>query len=138
MTLNPRRFGAVCVCALILPQVSQATIFTNTRPEIAQMASYWEVDSVQISSLVTNQYPAFGTSTWEYIVANTGTTTGDHDLHINMAIDSAGTGYHGNNTGSASPIVAEVLNATPSQVAHLQLSSVKHSKTRGIFRFYTE
>ena len=102
------------------------------------MAGLWEVDSVQISSLITNQYPAFGTNTWEYIVANSGTTSGDHDLHINMAIDSSGTGYHGNNLGSASPIVAEVLNATPSQVAHLQLSSVKHSKTRGIFRFYTE
>jgi PKD repeat protein len=126
------------MAVLALTETARATVFTNTRPEIAQMAGLWEVDSVQISSLVTNQYPAFGTTNWEYIVANTGTTTGDHDLHINMAIDSSGTGFHGNNTGSASPIVAEVLNATPAQVAHLQLSSVKHSKTRGIFRFYTE
>src|SRR6266404_5076744 len=46
---------------------AHGTVITNTRPEIAQMAGQWEVTSVQISSLITNQYPAFGTNTWEYI-----------------------------------------------------------------------
>ena len=71
---TPRR--VVVVAALtILSQSALATVFTNTRPEIAQMAGLWEVDSVQISSLITNQYALYGTSTWEYIVPNSGTTT---------------------------------------------------------------
>jgi PKD repeat protein len=121
---------------VFLPQLSQATIFTNTRPEIAQMAGYWEVDSVQISSLVTNQYPAFGTNTWEYIFPHNN-ISGDGDVHVDMAIDESGTGKDGGNTGN-SPIVGEVVNATSNQLSHLKSSSVVHSETRGIFRFYTE
>jgi PKD repeat protein len=121
---------------VFLPQLSQATIFTNTRPEIAQMAGYWEVDSVQISSLITNQYPAFGTNTWEYIFPHNN-ISGDGDVHVDMAIDASGTGKNGGNTGN-SPIVGEVVNATLTQLSHLQSPSVVHSETRGIFRFYTE
>ena len=131
----PRRI-AVAVVLLFAEQVAQATIFTNTRPEIAQMAGSWEVDSVQISSLVTNQYPAFGTNTWEYIFPHNNLAA-DGDVHIDMAIDASGTGSTGNNAGN-SPIIAEVVNATASQLSHLQSATVKHSKTRGIFRFYTE
>jgi hypothetical protein len=57
----PRRVITVVVL-LVSTQVARATVFTNTRPEIAQMAGLWEADSVQISSLVTNQYPALGTT----------------------------------------------------------------------------
>ena len=121
---------------LIGPCVAHGTIFTNTRPEIAQMAGLWEVDSVEISSLVTNQYPAFGTNTWQYIFPHN-SLAADGDVHIDMAIDASGTGKNGNNTGN-SPIIAEVVNATSSQLSHLQSGGVVHSKTRGIFRFYTE
>lgn len=100
------------------------------------MAGSWEVDSIQISSLVTNQYPALGTNTWEYIFPHNNLAA-DGDVHIDMAIDASGTGSSGNNVGN-SPIIAEVVNATASQLIHLQSSPVKHSKTRGIFRFYTE
>lgn len=124
------------VWLVILSPAARATVFTNTRPEIAQMAGLWEADSVQISSLVTNQYPAFGTNTWEYIFPHANIAA-DGDIHVDMAIDSSGTGSSGNNVGG-SPIIAEVVNVTAAQLTHLKLSSVVHSKTRGIFRFYTE
>src|SRR5437899_3163183 len=103
--------SAIAVALLLAQAASASTVITNTRPEIAQMASLWEADSVQISSLVTHQYPVFGTNTWEYIVPNN-SSAADGDLHVNMAIDLSGTGYHGNNNGDASPIVAEIVNVT--------------------------
>lgn len=131
----PRRILAGALL-LIPAHIAHATVFTNTRSEIAEMAGLWEADSVQISSLVTNQYPALGTNTWEYIFPNNN-IAGDGDIHVNMAIDASGTGKNGGNTGN-SPIVAEVVNVTSAQLTHLKDASVVHSKTRGIFRFYTE
>jgi len=61
----PRRIFAVVVL-LICPQVTRATVITNTRPEIAQMAGLWEVDTIQISPLANARYPLIGggTSIW--------------------------------------------------------------------------
>src|ERR1043166_2758283 len=130
-----RRVTAVVLLTILSRSALASTVFTNTRPEIAQMASLWEADSVQISSLVTNQYPAFGTNTWEYIVPHN-SSAADGDLHIDMAIDSSGTGANGNNVGN-SPVVAEIVNVTGAQVSDVGNLN-NHSKTRGIFRFYTE
>src|ERR1041384_1688250 len=105
---TPRRVTAVVLLTILSRSALASTVFTNTRPEIAQMASLWEADSVQISSVVTNQYPAFGTNTWEYIVPHN-SSAADGDLHIDMAIDSSGTGANGNNVGN-SPVVAEIVN----------------------------
>src|SRR6266481_4076820 len=107
----PRRVFAV-VILLICPQVARATILTNSRPGIAQMAGYWEVDSVQISSLVNSNYPTF-TTNWEYMQPS-GSTASDGDEHINMCVDALGTGSTGNNLGTESPLVAEIINASGS------------------------
>lgn len=64
MILDPRRFIGACVWAVFLPQLSQATISANTLPEIARVARLSEVVNVQISSLVTNQYPQFRANTY--------------------------------------------------------------------------
>src|SRR5437016_8039235 len=109
----PRRITAV-VIGVAFSQVAHATVMTNTRPEIAQMAGLWEVDSVQISPLANAQYPTF-TATWEYIVPHT-SFSADGDIHNNMAVDSSGAGSTGNNGGTASPIVAEIINATQAQL----------------------
>ncbi|HXI84024.1 MAG TPA: alkaline phosphatase family protein [Verrucomicrobiae bacterium] len=108
-----------------------STIITNTRAQVAQMAGWWEVDSVQISSLANAQYPQF-TNTWEYM-SPSGSTSSDGDEHINMAVDSSNTGATGGNQGE-SPIVPEIINASGS----LLPSGNTHAKARGIFRFYTE
>jgi len=96
------------------------------------MAGYWEVDSVQISSLVNSNYPLFATN-WEFMQPS-GSTASDGDEHINMCVSSNGTGATGNNLGTESPLVAEIINASGSL-----LSSVNtHAKSRGIFRYYHE
>jgi hypothetical protein len=121
----------------MFPRITHATtIETNTRPEVAQMAGLWEVDSIEISSLANAQYPAYSPNNWEYIVPHS-SIAADGDVHLDMATSASGAGSSGNNAG-ASPIVGEVINATGSQLTHLKLSSVKHSKVRGIFRLYTE
>src|SRR6266481_559001 len=102
-----RRF--ICaVFLVVLPRIAHATtIYTNSRTEIAEMAGWWEVDSVQISSLADAQYPQF-TNTWEYM-SPSGSTSSDGDEHINMAVDSSNTGTTGGNQGE-SPIVSEIIN----------------------------
>ena len=131
MGLNSRRFIGAVAWLVILPRIAGATtIITNSRTEIAEMAGWWEVDSVQISSLANGQYPQF-TNTWEYM-SPSGSKASDGDEHINMAINSSGTGTTGGNQGE-SPIVPEIINAT-----QLLGSSITHTKARGIFRFYTE
>src|ERR1041385_8520257 len=99
MELNSRRFIWVMVCLAIFPRISTATtVMTNTRPEIAQMAGLWETDSIQVSSLVTNQYPQFGTNAWQFIFPHNSISS-DGDIHIDSATDSSGTGKTGNNIG---------------------------------------
>src|SRR5437016_4285094 len=128
----PRRIYVVIVL-LCCSQVARATIITNTRPEIAQMAGYWEVDSVQISPLANSLYPTLSNS-WEFIQPS-GSTASDADEHFNMATSSTGTGATGGNAGE-SPIVAEIINA--SSTVGLVSSGNQHAKTRGIFRYYQD
>jgi hypothetical protein len=121
------------VVTLSCPQLARPTTITNTRPEIAQMAGYWEVDSVQISALANAQVPSTCAGSWEYMQPS-GSTASDGDEHINMAVDSSGTGATCNNLGSESEIVAEIINAAGS----LLPSGNTHAKARGIFRYYHE
>src|SRR5438445_202625 len=106
----PRRIIVVAI-GVALSQVAHATIMTNTRPEIAQMAGLWEVDTTQISPLANAQYPLIGggTSIWQYTFASSSPAT-DGDLHHAMAIDSSGTGRTGNNIGN-SPVIGEIVNS---------------------------
>src|ERR1019366_2204435 len=126
----PRRIYVV-IALLCCSQVARATTITNTRPDIAQMAGYWEVDSIQISPLVNSLYPQF-TNTWEFIQPS-GSTAYDGDEHFNMAQSVTGTGATGGNNGE-SPIVAEIVNASGGLVG----LGNQHAKTRGIFRYYHE
>ncbi|PWU19477.1 MAG: hypothetical protein C5B50_06440 [Verrucomicrobia bacterium] len=119
-----------------LQYASATTTITNTRPEIAWMASLWEADSIQISPLADAQYPQYGTSYWQYIFPHNNISS-DGDIHNDMGLDSSGTGSTNNNAGE-SPIIAEVINATSSQLSYLGSESGHLEKTRGIFRFYTE
>lgn len=135
-----RRIFAVAIL-VAFSQIAHATIITNTRPEIAQMAGLWEVDTTQISPLANAQYPLIGggTSSWQYIFANSSSSS-DGDLHHALAINSSGTGQTGNNIGN-SPIVAEIVNVSGSQITSVNaLSSANNHRVvpRGIFRFYTE
>src|ERR1051326_6359223 len=91
MGLNSRWFMGMVAWLVILPRIAVATtIITNSRAQIAQMAGWWEVDSVQISSLANSLYPQF-TNNWEYM-APSGSTASDGDEHINMAVDASNTG----------------------------------------------
>jgi phosphatidylinositol-3-phosphatase len=100
------------------------------------MAGQWEVDSVQISSLADAQYPQFSTNSWQFIFPHNNISS-DGDIHNDMAVDASGTGSTGNNAGE-SPIIAEVINATSTQLTHLKTLSGHQVKSRGIFRVYTE
>ena len=100
------------------------------------MALLWETDTLTVSPLADAQYPAYGTSAWQYIFPHSNISA-DADVHTDMAVDSSGTGSSGNNTG-ASPIVCEVINATSTQLTHLQSLGATRATFRGIFRFYTE
>ncbi len=99
------------------------------------MASLWETDTITISPLANAQYPLF-TNDWQYIFPRPSISS-DGDLHNEMAVDSAGNGSTNNNTGP-SPIIAEVINSTSSQLSNLQTLKASRVKPRGIFRFYTE
>src|SRR6266850_2833245 len=113
MGLNSRRFVSVAWVFVMIPLIARSeTVITNTRTEVAQMAGLWEVDSIQISSLANSQYTQFSPSSWQYIFPHSNISA-DGDIHIDMAVNSAGSGSSGNNTGE-SPIIAEVINATPS------------------------
>jgi len=100
------------------------------------MALLWETDTIAISPLADSQYPTYGSSLWQYVFPHTN-ISGDGDVHTDMGVDSSGTGSSGNNTG-ASPIVCEVINATSTQLNHLQSVDGAQASFRGIFRFYTE
>jgi PKD repeat protein len=125
---------AIVVAAILssFSFIASATTITNTRPEIAQMAGYWEVDSVQISPLANAQSTCNGS--WEYMQPSTGSTAADGDEHINMALDSSGTGSTCQNLGTESEIVAEIINAAVS----LLPTGNTHAKSRGVFRYYHE
>jgi subtilisin-like proprotein convertase family protein len=111
------------------------TSITFTRAEVTQMANLWETDCLAISPLANAQYPAY-TTNWQFIFPHT-SISGDGDVHTDMAVNNAGSGSKGNNTG-ASPIVCEVVNATPGQLNGLNSLSGAQAIFRGIFRFYTE
>src|SRR5438477_8601545 len=120
---------------LLSATASAATSITFTRAEIDEMARIWETDSVAISPLANAQYPQFS-GDWQFVFPHT-SISDDGDIHIDMALDAAGTGKTGNNTG-ASPIIAEVTNASPAQLNHLVSLTGSQAVPRGIFRFYTE
>jgi PKD repeat protein len=135
----PRRIYTIIIL-LCCSQFARATTITNTRPEIAQMAGYWEVDSVQISplanaQLILNAQPSCSTTgSWEYMQPS-GSTASDGDEHINMALDASGTGANCDNLNNGdSEIVAEIVNASGSLLS----SGNTHAKARGIFRYYHE
>jgi hypothetical protein len=100
------------------------------------MALLWETDTIAISPLADSQYPLYGTNLWQYIFPHANISN-DDDVHTDMGVDSSGTGSTGNNAGS-SPIVCEVINATSTQLSHLQALDGSRAIFRGIFRFYTE
>lgn len=118
------------------PESIEATTFTNTRAEINLMATWWETDTVAISPLATAQYPQYS-GDWQYIFPNNNRAA-DGDIHVNMAVTASGTGKTGNNLGTASPIVGEVVNVTDAQISYLSTRSAGRYSPRGIFRFYTE
>src|SRR5947208_8332266 len=95
---------------LLSATASASTSITFTRAEIDEMGRLWETDTVAISPLANAQYPQFS-GDWQFVFPHT-SISDDGDIHIDMALDAAGTGKTGNNTG-ASPIIAEVTNATP-------------------------
>src|SRR5438132_2428137 len=99
------------------------------------MASLWESDSVAISALANAQYPQFSNN-WQYIFPHANLAA-DGDIHIDLAVSASGYGSTNNNTGE-SPIIAEVINGTRSQLTALQNNSAAQAKPAGVFRFYTE
>ena len=132
-----RAFRASAVGWLVggLSIATATTNITFTRDEITQMAGLWETDCIAISPLTDSQYPVYSTS-WQYIFPHT-SISADGDIHTDMATDSSGTGSNGNNTGE-SPIICEVINATSTQLGHLDSLTGAAGIFRGIFRFYTE
>ena len=134
-----RQFIFVLTAALAVlsgPGTARAdTTITFTRAEVNEMSMLWETDCVSVSPLPNAQYPAIA-GTWDFIFPHSNISA-DADIHIDMAIDSSGTGSSGNNTGN-SPIVCEVINATSSQLNHLDGLVAARASFRGIFRLYTE
>ena len=115
MRASPLSLIASVLVLWVAPAGADTTI-TFTRSEIDQMANLWETDCLAVSPFADTQYPTYATS-WQYIFPHS-SVSGDGDIHIDMAVDSSGTGKTGNNTG-ASPIVSEVINATPAQLTAL-------------------
>ena len=139
MKLNPRWFVSASVCALLLPcHLHAQTVVTMTRTDVWFMASLWESDPIQISAVANAQYPSIGggTSTWQYIFPSFSTAS-DGDIHVNMAINSSGTGSTGGNSGE-SPIVPEVINATSTNLTIIDGLNGQRAIVRGIFRWYSE
>ncbi|MEY2539480.1 MAG: serralysin [Verrucomicrobiota bacterium] len=123
-----------CLGASLVAARANTTI-TFTRAEIANMSMLWETDCISISPLANAQYPNIAGS-WDFIFPHTSISS-DGDIHIDMAIDSSGTGATGNNTGE-SPLICEVINASSTQLNHLDGMTDQQATFRGIFRFYTE
>jgi hypothetical protein len=107
---------ALLIWVAALTAADANTTITFTRGDIATMAVLWETDCVSVSSLPNNQYPNVA-GTWDYIVPHTSISS-DGDIHVDMAIDGAGDGAASNNVGE-SPLICEVINATSSQLNHL-------------------
>src|ERR1700682_6128772 len=130
-------FGLILALQISLGAVGlyADTTITFTRAEVNEMSMLWETDCVSVSPLPNAQYPAVA-GTWDFIFPHSNISA-DADIHIDMAIDSSGTGSSGNNTGN-SPLVCEVINATSSQLNHLDGMSAARATFRGIFRLYTE
>src|SRR6476469_2005149 len=95
----------------------ESTSITFTRAEVGQMAQLWETETLAISPLADAQYPIYSGNSWQFIFPHTNISS-DGDVHIDMAVDSSGTGSSGNNTGE-SPIVCEVINTNSAQLNHL-------------------
>lgn len=140
MRLNPRWFlASVGIAVLVLPsRVPAQTVITNTFADVSRMASLWEVDAVQISSLANAQYSSVGggTSTWQFLFPSF-STAADGDIHVNMGIAASGTGSGSGNQGE-SAIVPEVINATGAQLTTIDSLSTSQAVVRGIFRWYSE
>ena len=124
---------AMGVCAGV---VRAQTVETNTFAEINLMASMWEGNPSQITSLVNTQYPAYNGDTWQYIFPVSHIES-DGDIHIDMAVNSSGSGSTGNNAGE-SPVICEIVNATSAQLSHVTSISSAQALPVGIFRFWTE
>jgi PKD repeat protein len=112
------------------------TIETNTFAEINLMATMWEGNPSQITSLVNTQYPAYNGDTWQYIFP-VSSIEADGDIHIDMAVNSSGSGKSGNNDDE-SPIICEIVNATSAELSHVTSLSSTQALPVGIFRFWTE
>lgn len=134
LRVKPAAISALTLFFALL-QASADTPITFTRDEITAMSRLWETDTLAISPLTNAQYPQFS-GAWQFIFPHT-SISDDRDVHVDMAIDAAGTGRTGNNTG-ASPIVCELTNATSQQLSSLLSLSGQRATFRGIFRFYTE
>src|SRR5437867_468656 len=117
------------------PIAQATTVITNTRAEVSFMASLWEADTIQISGLTDAQYPQFGTGNWEYIFPFSYIIS-DGDIHVQTAVDSAGTGTTAN--GNFSPNIGEIINATTAQLSYIDSLNAARAIPRGIFRWWTE
>jgi hypothetical protein len=127
--------AAALLAASSAPFCAASTVETNSRAEVAFMASLWETDSIAISPLANAQYPQFS-SDWQYIFPHANFAA-DGDVHNDMAVNSSGYGSTNNNIGE-SPIIVEVINGTSSQLNNLQNLKAAQVRPRGIFRLYTE
>src|SRR4051812_36755309 len=108
---------AISSIVLIFVATTHASTSINfTRAEVDQMAALWETDSIGVSGLANSQYPAYSTN-WQFIFPHS-SISADGDIHVDMAVNNAGSGSSGNNIGE-SPIISEVINATPAQLSHL-------------------
>src|SRR4051812_8824492 len=117
MSPSVRRFLLVVLVLATSSAVARAsTTFTFTRTEVNTIANLWETDCVSVSPLPSAQYPTVS-GTWDFMVPHSSISS-DADIHVDMAINSSGTGSTSNNTG-ASPLICEVINATQTQLSHL-------------------
>src|SRR5256885_9694946 len=133
--MSARPYLLIAFLVLTPPEIPTTTNITFTRAEITQMAGLWETNCLSITPLADSQYPAY-TTNWQYIFPHASISS-DGDIHTDMAVDNSGTGSNGNNTGE-SPIICEVINATTTQLSHLDSLTGAAAIFRGIFRFYTE
>jgi hypothetical protein len=131
-----RRFVLTIFGLIAAATMARATTtFTFTRDEVNTMANLWETDSVSVSPLPNAQYPTVA-GTWDFVFPHS-SISADADIHVDMAISGSGTGASSNNAG-ASPLICEVINATPAQLSHLSSLNALQATFRGIFRLYTE
>ena len=130
-----RFFISLIAAAATLASAHANTPITFTRDEVNTMANLWETDCVSVSPLPNAQYPTVA-GIWDFIFPHSSISS-DGDIHVDMAINSSGTGTTSSNTGGG-PLVCEVINATPAQLSHLTSLTNQQASFRGVFRFYTE